>query len=120
MPVFVQNTDPRSLVERPADDLLSPGTRMGVVELLVRDLDAMIDFYSQGVTLDALEQVRDTAVLGRAGKTLVRLRRVPDLPPRRRGDAGLFHTAVLFEDQQSHLEVAGTTGPIAEAARRRE
>ena len=40
MPVYVQNPDPRSLVERPADDLLAPDTRMGAVELLVRDLDA--------------------------------------------------------------------------------
>ncbi len=113
MPVFVQNPDPRSLVERPADELLSPGTRMGAVELLVRDLDAMIAFYSQGVTLDVLEQVGDTAVLGRAGKPLVRLRRVPELPPRRRGEAGLFHTAVLFEDQQSLAAAVASVARLA-------
>lgn len=99
MPVFTQNPGPRSLVERPADDLLAAGTRMGAVELLVRNLDAMIAFYSSGVTLEVLEQVGETAVLGRAGHPLVRLRRVPDLPPRRPGEAGLFHTAVLFDDK---------------------
>ena len=101
MPVFVQNPHPRSLVRRSADDLIAPGTQMGAVELLVRDLDTMIAFYSQGVTLDVLEQSGETAVLGRGGRPLVRLRRMPDLPERRPGQAGLFHTAVLFDDEAS-------------------
>ncbi|WP_314037662.1 VOC family protein [Dietzia sp. CH92] len=101
MPVYVQNPHPRSLVRRPADDLIAADTRMGAVELLVRDLDAMIGFYSQGMTLDVLEQTGDTAVLGRPGLPIVRMRRMADLPPRRQGEAGLFHTAVLFEDKPS-------------------
>lgn len=101
MPVYVQNPDPRSLAERPADDLLAADTRMGAVELLVRDLDAMIAFYADGVALDVLEQAGETAVLGRAGQPIVRMRRMPDLPPRRQGEAGLFHTAVLFDDEPS-------------------
>ena len=113
MPVFVQNPHPRSLVRRSADDLIAPGTQMGAVELLVRDLDAMIDFYSQGVTLDVLEQSGETAVLGRGGQALVRLRRVADLPPRRRGEAGLFHTAVLFEDRESLAVAAASVARLA-------
>ncbi|MGF0130192.1 VOC family protein [Dietzia cinnamea] len=101
MPVYVQNPDPRSLVERPPDDLLAPDTRMGAVELLVRDLDAMIGFYAEGVTLEVLEHSGEAAVLGRAGLPLVRMRRMPDLPPRKSGEAGLFHTAVLFDDEAS-------------------
>lgn len=101
MPVYVQNPDPRSLVERPADVLLAPDTRMGAVELLVRDLDTMIAFYSDGVTLEVLEHSGETAVLGRGGQALVRMRRMPDLPPKKAGEAGLFHTAVLFDDESS-------------------
>lgn len=101
MPVYVQNPHPRSLTERSADDLLAPDTRMGMVELLVRDLDAMIRFYSDGVTLDVLEQSGETAVLGRGGVPVVRMRRMPELPPRKQGEAGLFHTAVLFDDEPS-------------------
>ncbi|MGW8591991.1 VOC family protein [Dietzia sp. NPDC055340] len=113
MPVFVQNPDPRSLVERPADRLLPADARMGAVELLVRDLDAMIAFYSRGVTLDVLEQSGETAELGRGGQPLVRLRRVRDLPPRRPGEAGLFHTAVLFEDRQSLAFAAASVARLA-------
>lgn len=83
MPVYVQNPDPRSLVTRGADDLLAADTRVGAVELLVRDLETMIEFYSTGMTLDVLEQVGDSAALGRDGRVLVRMRRMPDLPPRR-------------------------------------
>lgn len=101
MPVYAQNPDPRSLVQRGGDDLLAADTRMGAVELLVRDLDAMIAFYSEGMTLDVLDQSGDTAVLGRGGRVIVRMRRMPDLPPRRRGEAGLFHTAVLYDDEAS-------------------
>ncbi|MCD2263822.1 VOC family protein [Dietzia aurantiaca] len=113
MPVFVQNPDPRSLVERPADRLLPADARMGAVELLVRDLDAMMAFYSRGVTLDVLEHVSDTAVLGRGGQPLVRLRRAPDLPPRRPGEAGLFHTAVLFGDRRSLAFAAASVARLA-------
>lgn len=113
MPVYVQNPDPRSLVRRSADDLIAPDTRMGAVELLVRDLDAMIAFYSEGVTLDVLEHVGETAVLGRGGQALVRMRRMPDLPERRQGEAGLFHTAVLFEDRQSLAVAAASVARLA-------
>ena len=41
MPRFKQNPHPSSLIQRPAKELLAPGTTMGAVELLVRDLDAM-------------------------------------------------------------------------------
>ncbi|PLC11703.1 glyoxalase [Kocuria flava] len=99
MPIFPQHPSPESLRARPAEDLLSPATRMGAVELLVADLDATLDYYTRGVTLGVLEHAGDTAVLGRDGRTIVRLRQVKELPPARRGQAGLFHTAVLFEDE---------------------
>ena len=113
MPVYVQNPDPRSLAERPSVDLLAPDTRMGAVELLVRDLDAMIAFYSRGVTLEVLEQVGDTAVLGRDGRQILRMRRMPDLPGKRAGEAGLFHTAVLFGDEPSLAAAVASVATLA-------
>lgn len=104
MPVYVQNPHPRSLERRSSEDLLAADTRMGAVELLVRDLDAMIAFYSQGVTLEVLEHSGETAVLGRGGQPIVRMRRMPDLPERRSGEAGLFHTAVLFDTESALAE----------------
>lgn len=98
MSLLTQRPDPRSLRRRPADDLLSDGTTMGAVELLVKDLDGMIAYYSTGVTLDVLQHSGDTAVLGHDGRVVVRLRRVTDLPSWRPNQAGLFHTAVLFDD----------------------
>lgn len=113
MPVYVQNPHPRSLERRAADDLIAPDTQMGAVELLVRDLDAMIAFYSEGVTLEVLAHEGETAVLGRAGKSLVRMRRMPDLPPRRQGEAGLFHTAVLFDDEASLSAAVASVARLA-------
>ncbi|MGX5357138.1 VOC family protein [Kocuria sp. KH4] len=113
MPIFPQNPDPRSLTPRPADDLLSAGTRMGAVELLVADLDTMLAYYTDAVTLEVLAHAGDTAVLGRAGRTVLRLRQVPELPPARRGQAGLFHTAVLFEDEPALAAALASVAAVA-------
>ncbi len=74
-------------------------TRMDTVELLVRDLDAMTDFYKDSVTLDVLDQRADTATLGSGGVPSIVLRQEKDLPTPSRRDAGLYHTAILFEDR---------------------
>ncbi|MFV0452537.1 MAG: VOC family protein [Propioniciclava sp.] len=73
---------------------------MDTVELLVHDLDTMTRFYQQAVTLDVLDQVGSSAVLGRGGVPVMMLRQEPDLPEPDRSGAGLYHTAILFEDQQ--------------------
>ncbi|UFU02754.1 VOC family protein [Ruania suaedae] len=78
-------------------DRLAQDTAMGVVELLVRDLDAMIAYYATGIGLDVLEHTGPAAVLGRGSTPIVRLRAERDLPGFSRGDAGLFHTAILFD-----------------------
>lgn len=113
MPIFPQNPDPRSLTARPAEDLLSAGTRMGAVELLVSDLDTMLAYYTDAVTLEVLAHAGDTAVLGRDGRTVVRLRQVKELPPARRGQAGLFHTAVLFEDEPALAAALASVAAVA-------
>jgi catechol 2,3-dioxygenase len=75
---------------------------MDTVELRVRDLDAMTRFYHEAVTLDVLAHSGTTTLLGRGGIPIVRLRQHTDLPPRNARGAGLYHTAILFEDQR-HL-----------------
>ena len=75
------------------------GTEMDTVELLVHDLDAMSRFYREAVTLDVLDESGATVVLGRGGIPIVRLRQEKDLPDRDARGAGLYHTAILFQDQ---------------------
>ncbi|WP_311244422.1 VOC family protein [Microbacterium sp. WCS2018Hpa-23] len=75
------------------------GARMNAVELLVGDLDAMTAYYQQAVTLDVLDQSGATTTLGRAGEPIMRLRQEKDLPAADPRAAGLYHTAILFQDE---------------------
>ena len=108
---------------RPArpDDLLAPGTTMGAVTLRVADLDAMTAFYRDAVTLTVLGATphdgaarasgatvldgpagRDGAartVLGRGSTPVVVLEHAPELRNAAPREAGLFHTAILFETE---------------------
>ena len=72
---------------------------MDTVELLVSDLDGMTDFYRRAVTLDVLDQSGATATLGRGGVASIVLRQEKDLPGRDSRGAGLYHTAIVFQDQ---------------------
>jgi catechol 2,3-dioxygenase len=88
------------------EDLLSPETAMSAVTLHVDDIDRQTRYYRDAVGLAVLPTPdeergsgRDVVVLGRAGTPIVVLVRTPGLPRPRRGEAGLFHTAILFEDQ---------------------
>lgn len=82
-------------------DKLAQDTAMGDVELLVRDLDGVLAYYANGVGLDVLRHDGPEAVLGRGGEPIMRLVQHSDLPEFERGEAGLFHTAILFGDQPS-------------------
>jgi catechol 2,3-dioxygenase len=83
-------------------DLLPTTTAMGTLTLKVGDLAQMAAYYRTalglGVVDDATEAT-DAVVLGRRGRAMLRLESAAHLrlpPP---GQAGLFHTALLFEDQ---------------------
>ncbi|GAA2234189.1 VOC family protein [Herbiconiux moechotypicola] len=82
-----------------AADLLAPDTTMGAVTLRVGDLDRMIAYYRDAVTLDVIAQEGDTAVLGRGGVPALVLQHAPELKNPEPRSAGLFHTAVLFESE---------------------
>jgi catechol 2,3-dioxygenase len=81
------------------DDLLGAGTAMGAVTLRVADLDGMIRYYRDGVTLDLLAEEGGRAVLGRGATPVVLLEHAPGLRHATPGSAGLFHTAVLFDTE---------------------
>lgn len=87
------------------DRILHPDTTMGAVTLRVADLEMMSQYYSSAFSMEPLqERTRGREVhrvLGRADTPLVRLIHTPDLPVARPGEAGLFHTALLFDDAGS-------------------
>lgn len=73
-------------------------TRMGPVELLTDDLDGLQRFYTDGVGLSTLSADDDTVVLGADGAELLRLSVNDDRPQEDKREAGLYHSAFLFED----------------------
>ena len=82
-------------------DILAAGTSMGAVTLHVANLDRMVGYYHLGVGLDVLAQAGDLAVLGRNNEAVIILEYKPALSRPALGSAGLYHTAILFEDQIS-------------------
>jgi len=87
------------------EQILNADTSMGAVTLRVGDLDTMSDYYSQAFAMEPLEEqsrAREVhRVLGRGTTPLVRLIHTPDLPGVDPRQAGLFHTAFLFETPES-------------------
>lgn len=87
-------------------DKLADATHMGAVVLDVRNLSNMAAFYQSVVGLDILAEGRGLVVLGRAARREAAFGELPvvvlqedrTLPLRADGSAGLFHTAVLFEN----------------------
>ncbi len=80
-------------------DLMAANTMMGAVTLRVADLDGMTAYYRDSVTLNVLAQDSASAILGRGSTPLVILERAPELKHAGPKDAGLFHTAILFETE---------------------
>lgn len=84
----------------PTPGAVPDGTRMDTVELLVRDLDRVTAYYQQAVTLDVLDQAGASTTLGRGGVPVMVLRQQKDLPAANPRGAGLYHTAIVFEDER--------------------
>lgn len=84
------------------EDKLSAELQMNAVQLKVGDMKLMSDYYQKALGLEVLgEDARGTR-LGRGVQTLVNLTPAPGLEIPARGEAGLFHTALLFA-QKSDL-----------------
>ena len=80
-------------------DLLAADTGMGAVTLRVADLDTMVAYYRDGVGLQVLTTAGSTAVLGRGATPIVVLEHAPAMRHAAPHEAGLFHTAILFDTQ---------------------
>lgn len=85
--------------------VINPSTGMAAVTLRVGDLASMSAYYADAFALQYLEERSRGAevhrVLGRGAVPMVRLVHTPGLPPVDPSQAGLFHTAFLFDDQAS-------------------
>ena len=97
-------------------DLLPADTSMNAVTLYVADLPAMTAWYRDAIALSVLSDAGGTTVLGRGHTPLLVLRRAPDLPVPGRGQAGLFHTAILYDDRA--VLAAASRPPSASRLRR--
>lgn len=82
-------------------DLLGARTDMEAVTLHVDDLTVMSAYYRDAVGLVSLAQGNGSEVLGRGTRQVIVLNHTPGLPRPGRNEAGLFHTAILFDDQAS-------------------
>lgn len=88
-----------------SDRVISADADMDAVTLLVGDLENMSSYYEAAFAMEPLAEDAGRRevhrVLGRGGVPLVRLVASPDLPPVDPRQAGLFHTAFLFDNPTS-------------------
>jgi catechol 2,3-dioxygenase len=84
-----------------SDNQLAADTAMGPVTLLVADLDAMTAYYRDAVALQVLAESAGRVTLGRGYNPVVILEHSPNLKHASPHDAGLFHTAILFESERA-------------------
>ena len=93
---------------------LAADTAMGAVTLDVADLDSMTAYYRDAVGLNVLDSAGPVVTLGRAGTVsaasvpVVILRHSPTLQHAGPREAGLFHTAILFETQAALAAAVAT------------
>lgn len=80
---------------------LAADTAMGPVTLKVGDLDALTAYYRDAVALQVLTATADTVTLGRGTTPVVILQHAPELKHASPRDAGLFHTAILFDTEEA-------------------
>jgi catechol 2,3-dioxygenase len=83
--------------------LLHPDTAMDAVSLRVGDLEGMSSYYERAFAFTPVEERSRGAevhrVLGRDGRAMLRLVHTPGLPGVDPRQAGLYHTAFLFDDE---------------------
>jgi catechol 2,3-dioxygenase len=84
-----------------SSDLLAADTSMGPVTLLVADLDAMTSYYRDAVALQVLGSEGDRVTLGRGVDPVIILEHSPGLKHAGPRDAGLYHTAILFDSERA-------------------
>jgi catechol 2,3-dioxygenase len=84
----------------PAGFRLPDETQVGGVRLQVRDLEHSLEYYQRVLGLQVQTSTGDSAALGAAGSTLVRLQAKEGVRPApRRGAFGLYHFAILLPER---------------------
>ena len=84
-----------------SDDKLAADTAMGPVTLRVGNVDAMTAYYRDAVALTVIDEGPGRVALGRGATPVVILEHAPELRHASPRDAGLFHTAILFETEEA-------------------
>jgi catechol 2,3-dioxygenase len=96
-----RNTVHHDTVVPAMTELLADDTAMGAVTLSVANLDALTAYYRDAVALIVLGESSNTVVLGRDTTPVVILKHSPALKHASPRDAGLFHTAILFDSEEA-------------------
>ena len=82
-------------------DLLSADLTMGTVMLKVGDMKIMTNYYQQALGLDPVAERTAGSTWAAAPRRWSTWPRPPGCSCPSRGEAGLFHTALLFENQSA-------------------
>lgn len=80
-------------------ELLPANADMGAVTLWVADLDLMLRYYRDIIGLSVLIEQENKITLGFENFKILILEQKPGLKHASQSDAGLFHTAILFQSQ---------------------
>ncbi|MEO8219564.1 MAG: VOC family protein [Specibacter sp.] len=97
-------------------DLLPADLTMGTVMLKVGDMTLMSNYYQKALGLDIVAEADGGQYLGRGSTPLVHLQPAAGLHLPGRGEAGLFHTALLFNDQASLAATVATAAQFSPQA----
>ncbi|MDQ4490689.1 VOC family protein [Sinomonas sp. ASV486] len=92
-------------------DLLPADLTMGTVMLKVGDMKLMLDYYQRALGLVPISESFGGVYLGRQGLPVIHLSPAAGLQIPGRGEAGLFHTAILFD---SRADLAATVATAAQ------
>jgi catechol 2,3-dioxygenase len=83
------------------NELLPANSDMGAVTLWVADLELMLKYYRDVIGLKVLSELGNKIILGHENRKILILEHKVGLKKASPSDAGLFHTAILFQTQAS-------------------
>ena len=95
---------------------LPDSTRMGAVELVTDDLAPMRSFYVDAVGLQVLSENADRLSLGSDGAEVLEITRTDDSAVDDPADAGLYHSAILYPNEQSLARALLSVATVAPAS----
>ena len=81
------------------NELLPANSDMGAVTLWVADLELMLKYYRDVIGLKVLSELGNKIILGHENRKILILEHKVGLKNASPSDAGLFHTAILFQTQ---------------------